>query len=284
MTGEPTPDAIAAEFLKSMQSDGNADPITDNGADADTTAQTTGGDGEGDDPYAIQPTDLPDVAALKRQLKGTMTKRTQQIAEERRRMQEERQQYQEAVRDAELLRALKQSPNPAEAAKALLANGNGGGANDIAATLKELEGEFEPKTLQGMAKLFQVLYTQNVQRDFLPHLNDLGQLKGDRVNNQWREVVSEFGDGANEFREAALKMQKETGLSARQCALLASDGMLKVNQIKAKVLDAKRRSTLSPSTPDKQAQPDKIALTREHRNRRIMAAAQAAGLDRLARP
>lgn len=284
MTGEPTPDTIAAEFLKSMQSDGNADPSTVNGADAEPTAQTADGDGDGADPFAESAIDRPDIAALKRQLRGTMTKRTQEIAEEKRRIQEERQQYQEALRDAEILRALKQSPNPAEAAKALLANGNGGGANDIAAVFKELEGEFEPKTLQGMAKLFQVLYTQNVQRDFLPHLNDLGQLKGDRVNNQWREVVGEFGEGANEFREAALKMQKETGLSARQCALLASDGMLKVNQIKAKVIDAKRRSTLSPSTPEKQTQPDKIALTREYRNKRIMAAAQAAGVDRLARP
>lgn len=284
-----TPVDIAAEFAKMLGGGGDganasADPTNGISAtDADMSAQSDDDDGDAQ-AFEVQPTDLPDVAELKRQLKRTMTKKTTALAREREQIAKQREEYQQALRDAETFRMLKEAQDPAKAVEGIIGNRANGGGDDPTKILEELKGEFEPKTFDALQKLSEVMWRMNAQKHLTPYQQFLHQLANDRASSEWKSAVAEYGDVAEKWKEKAAEIrQANPNLSLSDALLVASQGQVTLAKLKAKVMDAKRREPPIAPVPDASVQTtDKIQLTREARNQKIAELARSLGIKKYA--
>lgn len=269
-----------------------ADLVAMIGAQDGTTDKAQGHATESDselDQFNPQPTDAPDVAARIKKLQQTMTKRTTEIANERRKIQEERDAYQKAMRDAEAYRVLKESQDPASAAMAHFGkrdDANGGGAKVPASKIIEgLKDKFDPATFDAIMQLADAMWDVKAERYQLPHYQQaIHQLFGDRTTNAWGQIVAEYGDDAGRWKEEAIKLHHSTGLPLKQALMAVSDGQAAISKLRAAVLDKKKRETTASSVAEQSVAPDRIKLTKEQRNQRIMEIARAAGIEQYSRP
>lgn len=267
MTGEATPQDVAADFLKML--DGQNPGIAPDGAAsvAASTEQTDAAAGDGLAEFQDAPTDTPDVAALKKQLRATMTRRTQEIAEERKRIADERRQYDE---DRALIKALKQAKDPVKAAEALLGNQQPQRPN-----LDAIKGKFDDDTWNALQALVDAKLADDWETKRLPQLTPYGQalnqMLGERVSSQEAAAIAEFGDAATRWMDEARKFSQQTGVPIRKALITVSDGQVAIDKLRAAVLDKRKREVTQSSVPDNAV--SKIRLTRdemrEERNKKI---------------
>lgn len=283
MTGEPneaTPD-ITAELAKMLET---AAPQTADGMGDQT-------DGGGDDELAqfqARPTDPQDVAERITQMRRTMTKRTTEIAQEKKRLAEKEAAIEQDRRDAEAFRMLKNSADPRKAAEAFLGAGaNGGGSDPYAEVLERHKSTFEPKTYEAINELAEAkaaALIKQFEQKLAPYGQFLSKLAQDQGQNEWKSVVSEYGDEAERWKGAAAEIAKQTGLPMKDAILVASQGQIALSKIKAKVMEQRKRESPSSSIPQQAVASTGINLRREERNRKIQEMAAAHGIERFARP
>lgn len=278
MAGEQAPADVAADFMKMLEGAQGGDPSE---AASEQTVPTDAGEVEGSE-FQDQPTDTPDVTALKRQLRQTMTKRTTEIAQERRKLQEQSKAYEQAIRDAETLRALKEARDPAKAVEALFGS-NGGGVSQ-APSVEAYKEKFDAPTYEAILGLVNAAWLQNAKQHLSPYQQALHQLVNDRTSSEVDRAIAEFGDDAGRWKDEALKLQQQTGLPFKKALLAVSDGQVALSKLRSAYLDKKKRETTQASVSEQTVSPNKIRLTREQRNAELLRRAQELGVDQFARP
>ncbi len=240
--------------------------------------------------FQDNPTDAPDVAQLKRELRATMTRRTTEIAAERKRIKEQAQSYEQDRRDAEMFRALKSAQDPEAAAKAMVGNRQSpNGIVDPDAVLQKHKETFDAPTYEGIEAIARAVWLQEAKRNLSPYQQAIESMIGERHQGEQAKVISEYGDDASQWIESAKAIQQRTGLSLKDAILVASEGKVALSKIKATVADARKRAATPPSVaPNSVTAQRKIGLTRDERTAIIKAAAARAaaagvpGVDRFA--
>lgn len=236
--------------------------------------------------FQDNPADAPDLAALKKELRATMTRRTQGIADERKKIKEQAAQYEKDRRDAEMFRALKDAQDPAAAAKALVGERHSpNGIVDPDAVLRKHQETFDAPTYEGIKAIAEAIWLQKAQQELLPDRQALRALLGERHQSEQAKVIAEYGDEASKWMETARTLQQQNGLSLQDALLVASKGQVAFSKIRATVADARKRAATPPSVaPGSVVAPKKIGLSRDERTARIVEAAARAGNTQFSRP
>ena len=280
------PEDIMADLAKMI-----GEPSAQNGGvTPDSGMDAASGASEDEMPeFETRPTDPPDFVERMKKARQTVTNKTTAIRREREQLKQQQEEYKAAMRDAELFRALKQSADPQAAIKAVVGDrANSAGSFDPNAVLAKAKERFDEPTYEGIRQIAEAIWLQQAQQHLTPYQQMIHTLAGDRGQNEWRQVVSEYGDDAEKWRESAQKLQQQNpGLSISDALLVASKGDIALSKIRAKVADARKRQTAPASIPPGTTEPLKIGLTRTERkaalSEEIRKRAQALGIEQFSR-